>query len=79
MTINTFYSSEYSDDARLTLDGGHEMPSAAAVTCQGGGARLTLAAQCVTRSGRRCLQPLAVTAGVQQSCGIGFSVFERTL
>lgn len=49
------------------------MPSAAAVTCQGGGARLTLAAQCVTRSVRHRLQPAAVTAGVKQSCGSGFS------
>lgn len=61
---------QYSDDTRLTLDGGHEMPSAAAVTCQGGGARLTLAAQRVTRSVRRCLQPLALTADVEQSCGL---------
>lgn len=79
MTINTFYSIQYSDDARLTLDGGHEMPSAAAVACQGGGARLPLAAQCVTRSDCRCLRRLAVGAGVERTGGIGFSSpFERT-
>lgn len=60
LTINTFHSFQYSDDALLTLDGGHEMPSAAAATCQGGRARLTLAAQCVTRSVLRRPQPLAV-------------------
>lgn len=79
MTINTFYSFQYSDDALLTVDGGHEVPSAAAVTCQGGRARLTLAAQCVTRSVGRCLQPVAVKAGVKLSCNIRFLVFTGNL